>query len=171
MRNQSQFVAALTSRASLLLPWLFLHYQLSWKSRFSSDLWEESRSWRRLILKEEFRKKPWSSRCLSLYKLRWISHWSSFFKLNMYYCSFCFVSFSFFEFVSSCLSAGVQSSVCARSELGEAVNQLLKLCISGKAMNQWMASCVAQLIASCEAQLVWLVFIQLNFVFKSCEKI
>ena len=82
-----------------------------------------------------------------------------------------FLLYFFFEFLSSCLSADVQSSVCTRFELGEAVNQLLKLCISEKVVNQWMVSYVAQRIASCEAQPVWLLVLQQNFVNKSCEKI
>ena len=66
-------------------------------SEFFSEVWGESSSWRRLILKEEFRKKPWSSRCQSLYRLRWISHLSSFSKLNLYFCFYCLCFFFFFE--------------------------------------------------------------------------
>ena len=46
----------------------------------------------------------------------------------------------------------------------EAVNQL-------EAVNQRLASCVAQLTASCEAQPLLLLFLQLNLMLKSCEKI
>ena len=74
---------------------------------------------------------------------------------------FLFSLFFFFNLLEAVYQLLFKSSVCARSEPGEAVNQL-------EAMNQWMASCVAQRTASCEAQPLLLLFLQLNLVFKSC---
>ena len=109
-------------------------------SKIFSEIWWESGSSRKLIVKEEPQKKQWSLRCQSCYRLRLISHLSSFSKLNMYFCSFCVVFFFIFETISSCLSAVVQSNLCARSELREAVNQLWKLCISRKLwISGWQA--------------------------------
>ena len=64
---------------------------------FFSEVWEESNSWRRLILIEASRKKLWNSKCQSIYRLRWISHLSSFSKLNLYFCFYCLCFFFFFE--------------------------------------------------------------------------
>ena len=66
-------------------------------SEFFSEVWGESRSSRRLILKEESRKKPWSSRCQSFYRLRWISLLSYFSKLNLYFYFYCLCFFFLFE--------------------------------------------------------------------------
>ena len=64
-------------------------------SKISSEMWEESGSSRKLIVKEEQLKKQWSSWSLSCYRLRLSSHWPSFSKLNLYYYSFCFIFFHF----------------------------------------------------------------------------
>ena len=77
------------------------------------------------------------------------------------------ISFYLSELATSCVSAVFNLACLLDLNLGscvsaiEAVNQM-------KAVNQLMASCVAQRIASCEAQLLMLLFIQLNFMLKSC---
>ena len=77
------------------------------------------------------------------------------------------VSFYLFELARSCVSTVFNLACLLDLNFGscvsavEAVNQL-------KAVNQLMASCVAQRTASCEAQPLLLLFIQLNLVFKSC---
>ena len=76
----------------------------------------------------------------------------------MYFVLTIFVFFFIFETVSSCLSTVVQSSMCARFELGEAVNQAVEAVNQLEAVNQRMASCVAQLTASYDAQPVLMLF-------------
>ena len=48
--------------------------QKSRVSDFFSEVWEESRSWRRLNQKKEFMEKSWRSTWSSSYRLRWTSH-------------------------------------------------------------------------------------------------